>query len=144
MFLLACVPPLKRSVHIVEGLVQHDQHVLLPVKVVEDVPLEVLLAVLCAEAATMTVKHSKVEQVRSQLYHSISGRKMLAMKHSDSSQKYSIYVLDLLGHSCSMFMTRKRIFSKPVFLIAPPPFMSGHTNHACFNAWHHLSVRFKT
>ena len=80
MFLLACVPPLKRSVHIVEGLVQHDQHVLLPVKVVEDVPLEVLHAVLRAQAATVAVKHSKVEQVRSQLHHSVSGRKTVAMK----------------------------------------------------------------
>ena len=65
-----------------ERLVKDDQHILLPVKVVKDVPLEVLLAVLCAEAATMTVKHSKVEQVRSQLYHSVSGKKTLAMKHS--------------------------------------------------------------
>ena len=79
VFLLACVPPLKRSVHIVEGLVQHHQHVLLPVEVVEDVPLEVLLAVLCAQAATMAIEHSEVEQVRSQLYHSVSGGKTSAI-----------------------------------------------------------------
>ena len=61
MFLLASVPPLKRSVHIVEGLVQHHQHVLLPVQVVEDVPLEVLLTVLSTKTAAVTVKDSKVE-----------------------------------------------------------------------------------
>ena len=80
MFLLASVPPLERPVHIVEGLVQHGQHVLLPVEVVEDVPLEVLLTVLCAQAATVAIKHSKVEQVRSQLYNSISGGKTLAIR----------------------------------------------------------------
>ena len=55
-----------------ERLVKDDQHILLPVKVVKDVPLEVLLAVLSTKAATMAIEHSNVEQVRSQLYHSIS------------------------------------------------------------------------
>ena len=55
-----------------ERLVKDDQHILLPVKVVKDVPLEVLLAVLSTQTATMAIEHSNVEQVRSQLYHSIS------------------------------------------------------------------------
>ena len=57
-----------------ERLVKDDQHILLPVKVVKDVPLEVLLAVLSTQTATMAIEHSNVEQVRSQLYHSISKR----------------------------------------------------------------------
>ena len=59
-----------------ERLVKDDQHILLPVKVVKDVPLEVLLAVLSTQTATMAIEHSNVEQVRSQLYHSISKRKI--------------------------------------------------------------------
>ena len=59
-----------------ERLVKDDQHILLPVKVVKDVPLEVLLAVLSTKAATMAIEHSNVEQVRSQLYHSISKMKI--------------------------------------------------------------------
>ena len=59
-----------------EGLVQHHQHVLLPVQVVEDVPFKVLLAVLSTQTATMAIEHSNVEQVRSQLYHSISKMKI--------------------------------------------------------------------
>ena len=50
-----------------ERLVKDDQHILLPVKVVKDVPLEVLLAVLSTQTATMAIEHSNVEQVRSQL-----------------------------------------------------------------------------
>ena len=57
-----------------ERLVKDDQHILLPVKVVKDVPLEVLLAVLSTQTATMAIEHGNVEQVRSQLYHSISKR----------------------------------------------------------------------
>ena len=76
MSFLACVPSLERFIHIMERLVKDDQHILLPVKVVKDVPLEVLLAVLSTQTATMAIEHSNVEQVRSQLYHSISKMKI--------------------------------------------------------------------
>ena len=80
-----------------KGLVQHNQHVLLPAQMVEDVPLKVFLAVFSAQTATMAVKHCEVEKVRSQLRHSVS-----------------------------------------VLLVAPSPLMGCHTNHTCFDAWHHL------